>query len=97
MSDAALAGLVVAYAAVLAAGSWLAERLPGRRRGPVSPWAREEAVRFRKGMARVVRLVAAFLLLAVLVRLRDAPAAVPALLLLVALGAADVVAARRTV
>jgi len=85
MSDGALAGLVVAYAAALVAGSWIAERLPvpsGRRGGPGSPWAREEVVRFRKGMARVVRLIAAFLLLAVLVRARATLWFWPALILL---------------
>jgi hypothetical protein len=98
VSAADLPGLLVAYAAMLAAVSWLAERLPAvasRRRGPVSPWAREEGVRFRKAMARVVRLVAAFLLAAVLVRFRETAWTWPALLLLVTLAGADVLASRR--
>jgi hypothetical protein len=98
VSPAELPGLLLAYAAMLAAGSWVAERLPTgsrRRRGPVTPWAREEAVRFRKGMARVVRLIAAFLLAAVLVRFRATAWAWPAGLLLLALAATDVLASRR--
>jgi len=95
MTDAALGGLLVAYAAALASGSWLAERLPGTGRFS-SPWAREEAARFRKGMARVVRLIAAFLLAAALVRFREtARVAWPALFLLLALAGADVLASRR--
>jgi hypothetical protein len=92
-----LPGLLVAYAAMLAAASWLAERLPAvsSRRGPVSPWARAEAVRFRRAMARVVRLIAAFLLSAVLLRFRATAWAWPAGLLLFALGAADVLGSRR--
>ncbi len=98
MSNADLPGLLVAYAAMLAAASWLAERLPpvsSRRRGPLSPWAREEALRFRKAMARVVRLIAAFLLLAVLVRFRATAFVWPAGVLLMALAAADVLASRQ--
>ena len=97
MSDAQLPELLVAYAAVLAVVSWVAERLPAssRRRGPASPWARAEALRFRKGMARVVRMIAAFLLVAVLVRFRATPWAWPAGGLLLVLAAADVLAARR--
>ncbi len=98
MSHAELPGLLIAYAALLAAGSWVAERLPAasrRRRAQVSPWALEEAVRFRRGMARVVRVIAAFLLAAVLVRFRSTAWAWPAGLLFIALAAADVVASRR--
>ncbi len=98
MSHAELPALLLAYATMLAAGSWVAERLPAgsrRRRGPVSPWAREEALRFRKGMARVVRLIAAFLLVAVLVRFRGTAWAWPAGALLLALAATDVLASRR--
>jgi hypothetical protein len=93
-----LPALLVAYAAMLAAASWLAERLPAvpsRRRGPVSPWAREETVRFRKAMARVVRLIAAFVLSVVLVRFRATGWAWPSGLLLLYLAAADVLASRR--
>ena len=98
MSHAELPGVLVAYAAMLATASWLAERLPGagrRRRGPVTAWAREEALLFRKGMARVVRVIAAFLLVAVLVRFRATAWAWPAGLLLLALAAADILASRR--
>jgi len=96
--SADLAGLLVAYAALLGAASWLAERLPAissRRRGPASPWAREETVRFRKAMARVVRLIAAFVLCAVLLRFRATAWAWPAGLLLLALAVADTLASRR--
>jgi hypothetical protein len=97
VTSAPLPELLVAYAALLAVVSWVAERLPafGRRRGPVSPWAREETARFRKAMARVVRLIAAFVLSAVLVRFRATGWAWPAGLLLLALAAADVLASRR--
>ena len=98
MTDAALGQILVAYAAVLASGSWLAERLPAttRRGAFLSPWAREEVVRFRKGMARVVRLIAAFLLVAVLVRFRETARVVwPAILLLVTLAGTDILGSRR--
>ena len=98
MSAADLPGRLVAYAAVLAAASWLAGRLPAvssRWGAPASPWAREEAVRFRKAMARVVRLIAAFLLLAVLVRFRATAWVWPAGLLLLALAGADILGSRR--
>lgn len=98
MRTADLPKLLVAYATMLAAASWLAERLPAvssRRGGPVSPWAREEAVRFRKAMARVVRLIATFLLGAVLVRFRATAWAWPAGLLLLTLAGADLLASRR--
>ncbi len=97
MSHAELPELLVAYAAMLALGSGAAERLPSvaSRRRPASAWAREEAVRFRKGMARVVRLIAAFLLVAVLVRFRATAWAWPAGVLLFAVAAVDVLASRR--
>jgi hypothetical protein len=97
VSPAPLPALLLAYAALLALVSWVAERLPplGRGRAPVSPWARDEALRFRKGMARVVRLIAAFLLVAVLVRFRATAWVWPAGALLLALAATDVLAARR--
>jgi hypothetical protein len=98
VSNAELPGVLLAYAAMLATASWVAERLPAlssRRRGPVTPWARDEALRFRKGMARVVRLVAAFLLVAVLVRFRATAWVWPAGGLLLGLAAADVLASRR--
>jgi len=92
VSDEPLAALVLAYAVVLAGGSWIAERLPvssGRRGGRGSPWAREEAVGFRRGMARVVRGVAAFLLFAVLVRSWGTAWAWAALLLLATVAGVD--------
>jgi hypothetical protein len=97
VTHAELPGLLLAYAAMLATASWLAERFPpvSSRRGPVTPWARQEALRFRKGMARVVRLIAAFLLVAVLVRFRATSWAWPAGALLLFLAAADVLASRR--
>jgi len=98
VSAADLPGFLVSYAAMLAAASWLNDRLPTewrRRRGPVTPWARDEAVRFRKGMARVVRLIAAFLLVVVLVRFRATAWAWAAGVLLFALAIADIAASRR--
>jgi len=68
-----LPGLLVTYAALLAAASWLAERLP----------------------AISSRLIAAFVLSAVLVRFRATAWAWPAGLLLLALAVADTLASRR--
>jgi hypothetical protein len=98
VSTADLPGILVAYAAMLGVVSWLAERVAAvatRRGGPMSPWAREEAVRFRREMARVVRLVAGFLLAVVLVRFRGTAWAWTAGLLLVPLAGADLLRARR--
>lgn len=75
MSPDTLAGLVMAYAVILVTVAWVVECLPTPREGRggiASPWARVEATRFRRAMARIVRAVAAFLMLAVLVRYRHA-------------------------
>jgi hypothetical protein len=95
----ALAGLMLAYAVLLLVAAWLAERLPAPREGrraTESPWALTEAARFRRGMARVVRVVAVFLILAVLVRLHETVWLWPSLVVLGLVALVEALSVRRT-
>jgi len=98
VSEGQLAGVVSVYAGLLVAASWFAERLAASasRRGAdsASPWAGGEALRFRRGMARVVRIIAAFLLVALAVRLRGTGWMLSPLLLLGAVAWVEVAGRR---